>query len=181
MDSCISFCKNNTIQRNLFNLFVSYSYKTNFKSFIHCSFMGKLKRISLLILMACLCLFTSCDETKDAIDLENQTVIINNNLYKETATNNYTITDVQLNGNNLTIKISSSGCDSNSWKAVLIDANIILESFPEQRNIKLALENNEACLAVFEKEFTFDISILKENFSEITLNLEGWNTQINYK
>ena len=124
---------------------------------------------------------TSCSEKNNDTDVQNDTVIINSNLYKVVKTNNYTITDVQLNGNKLTIKISSSGCSGNSWKAKLIDANEILESNPVQRNIKLSLENNEACLAVFEKEFEFNIQILKENFSEIILNLDGWNSQINYQ
>lgn len=142
--------------------------------------MGKLKMKNLLVLIASVFLFASCDDKNDAIILDNESVIINNMLYNETVTNNYTITDVQLNENLLTIKISSSGCDGNSWKAVLIDANEILESHPVQRNIKLSLENNEACLAVFEREFTFDITILKEDFSEVILNLERWNSQINY-
>jgi len=134
---------------------------------------------NLLVLIASVFLLNSCDDKNDAITLEHESVIINNVLYNETI-NNYIITDVQLNGNLLTIKISSSGCNSNNWKAVLIDANEILESFPLQRNIKLYLENNEACLAVFEKEFTFNIAVLKDGFSEIVLNLNGWNNQINY-
>jgi hypothetical protein len=122
----------------------------------------------------------ACDEKNDNTNLQNETVFIDNNLYQETTTNNYTITDVQLEGHLLTIKISSSGCSANSWKAILVDANEILESDPIQRNIKLSLENNEACLAVFEKQFTFDITILKEEFSEVIFNLEGWNHQIKY-
>lgn len=141
--------------------------------------MGKLNMNNLLFLIASVFLLNSCDDKNDAIILEHESVVINNVLYNETI-NNYIITDVQLNENLLTIKISTSGCNSNNWKAVLIDANEILESFPIQRNIKLYLENNEACLAVFEKEFTFNISILKEGFSEIVLNLNGWNNQINY-
>ena len=139
-----------------------------------------MKLKNLLVLIASVFLFTSCDDKNDAIILENESVIINANLYKETATNDYTITDVQLNGDLLTLKIGASGCDGNSWKAVLVDANEILESNPIQRNIKISLENKELCLAVFAREFTFDISILKENFPEIILNLEGWNSQIYY-
>lgn len=138
-----------------------------------------MKKIGTLIIM--ICLLISCNENSNTINLENESVIINNTLYNETITENYTITEATLNENFLTLKISSSGCDGNSWKAVLIDANIVLESYPVQRNIKLALENNEACLAVFEQEFTFDISELKENFTEVHLNLEGWNSKIIYK
>ena len=137
-----------------------------------------IKKILILTLLTVS--FLSCNENDVTDNYLNEAVIINNSLYNNTVTNNYSISNIQLNGNNLTLKISASGCSGDSWKAVLIDANEILESFPVQRNIKLALENNEACLAVFEKEFTFDISILKEDFSEIILNLEGWNAQISY-
>ncbi|MGK0414842.1 MAG: hypothetical protein ACJA1B_003071 [Polaribacter sp.] len=122
----------------------------------------------------------ACDEKNNNNNVQNETVFIDNNLYQETTTNNYTITDVQLDGHLLTIKISSSGCRENSWKAILVDANEILESNPIQRNIKLSLENYEACLAVFEREFTFDITILKEEFPEVIFNLEGWNHQIKH-
>lgn len=138
---------------------------------------------TLLVLFSIFLCFSCVDNNNnnnDEINTEDETVVINNSLYNKTITNTYSITDVQLNGNLLTIKIGSSGCDGNSWKAVLVDADEILESFPVQRNIKLSLENNEACLAVFEKEFTFDISILKEGFDQVSLNLDGWNTQINY-
>lgn len=137
-----------------------------------------IKKIVLVFAFVFLCI--SCQENNNNIDINNESVIVNNALFYETSTDNYTITNVTLEGDLLTIKISSSGCDGNSWKAVLIDANEILESYPVQRNLKLYLENTEACLAVFEKEFTFHISALKEGFSEVTLNLEGWNTQINY-
>lgn len=138
-----------------------------------------MKKISFLIIF--LVTLFSCEENSNSINFQNESVVIDQNLYNQTFTNNYTITDVVLNDNLLTIKISSSGCSNNSWKAILIDANLVLESYPVQRNIKLALENNEACLAVFEQEFTFDISELKENFTEVHLNLEGWNSKIIYK
>ena len=133
----------------------------------------------LIILLFLISIF-SCEENIVSDDFRNESVIIDSNLYNQSESNNYSITNVQLNGNNLTIRISSSGCSSDSWKAILIDANEILESYPVQRKIKLSLENNEACLAVFEKEFTFDISSLKEDYDTVLLNLKGWDTQINY-
>lgn len=139
--------------------------------------MKKLKYIFTITLFVCF----ACSETEDnSFNLCNDCVVIDNDLYKNTATNNYTITDIQLNEDLLTIKISASGCDGNSWAATLIDANEIAESNPIQRFIKLSLENKELCLAVFEKEFTFNIKKLKENQSKIILNLEGWNKQIEY-
>lgn len=133
-----------------------------------------------VLVLAFLCL-TACKSNVDDVVSQNESVIVANSLYTSTKTNNYSITDVKINEDLLTVKISSSGCSGDSWQAFLVDANVILESYPVQRNVKIALENNEACLAVFEKEFTFDISILKETFSELYLNLEGWNTQIYYQ
>lgn len=142
--------------------------------------MGKLMIQKTLILLSLILSFISCNDQNKLDHLQNESVIINEYLYKETNSNNYTISNATLNGDLLTIKISSSGCSADSWSAILIDANEVLESNPIQRNIKLSLENNEACLAVFESEFIFDVKILKEDFASIILNLEGWNTQINY-
>ena len=137
----------------------------------------KLKNIFIITLF----IFLSCAEKTDTnIDICNECVIISENLFNNTQTNNYSIKNVVLVDNLLTITISASGCSGESWKATLVDANQILESDPIQRNTKILFENNEACLAVFEKDFTFDIQKLKENQSSIIINLEGWNTQINY-
>lgn len=124
--------------------------------------------------------FIACTDNKEMIDVQNESVIIDGNHYKQLETNNYTIVDVQLIGDLMKVKISSGGCDGSSWKATLVDANIIMKSYPAQRNIKLSLENTEMCFAIVEREFTFDIKVLKEGLSGVNLNLEGWNTQINY-
>lgn len=142
--------------------------------------MGKLMLKKILVLLLLTVSNISCNENNKFDSLQNESVISNQNKYKQTSTKNYTITDVELNGDLLSVKISSSGCNAGSWKTVLVDANQILESDPVQRNIKLSLENNEACLAVFEKNFTFNIKSLKENYTKVTLNLEGWNSQIIY-
>ncbi len=122
----------------------------------------------------------SCDNTTDTINTDNS-VIIDKIIFQNTKTDNYTILDVQLNGNDLTIKIGSSGCSSDYWKATLIDSGAVLESFPVQRNIKLNLENNEACLAYFEVEYTFNLKFLIKNLAPVNFNLDGWNQQINYE
>ncbi|PQJ76843.1 hypothetical protein [Polaribacter glomeratus] len=142
--------------------------------------MGKLNIKKALIFTLFVFSFIFCTDNKEVIDLQNKQVIIDNNRYKESETDNYTILDARLIGDVITIKISSGGCSGISWKAALIDANEILESNPVQRNIKLSLENTEMCFAIVEREFTFNIKVLKEGLSSVNLNLEGWNTQINY-
>jgi hypothetical protein len=139
--------------------------------------MTMMKKIFLCAMLISL----SCSDSVDAdFDLCNECVIIDNTLYNSSKTVDFTVNNVLLNRDFLTIKIGASGCSGNSWKATLIGANQILESNPVQRNIRVIFENNEACLAVFEKEFTFNIKKLKEDESKIILNLGDWNTQINY-
>jgi hypothetical protein len=123
----------------------------------------------------------SCPNSVDTdFNLCNECVIIDYRLYKSIKIANYTINNVRLNEDFLTLKISASGCSGNSWKATLIDANQILESYPIQRNISVLFENNETCTTVCEKEFTFHIKKLKVNQSKVILNLSGWVSQINY-
>ena len=137
----------------------------------------KLKSIFLITFLA----FFACSDTEETdLNLCNNCVVVNKTVYNNTNTTNYSITNVVLNGDLLTIKISASGCSGNTWKATLIDSGAIAESFPIQRFIKIAFENNEDCLAVVGQDFTFNIKELKENQPTITLNLEGWNAQINY-
>lgn len=137
----------------------------------------KLNKTIIILLLA----FLGCSETtKIDVDICNECVVIDNDLYNNTDTNNYSINDVVVTNNLLTIKISAGGCSVDNWSATLIDADQILESNPVQRNIKILFTAKEDCLAFFEKEFTFNIRGLKENYPEIILNLEGWNTQINY-
>ncbi len=135
--------------------------------------------IKILAIVFFLSLF-SCQKNKHETNLEcGESVIVNNVLYNTTSTDNYTITNVKIEGNCLFITIGSSGCNDD-WKATLIDANQISESNPEQRNLKLSLENNQMCLAYFTKEFSFDIRKLQTNNHQIVLNLATWNQQITY-
>lgn len=121
------------------------------------------------------------DNTTNKTILWQNSVIIDGNLYSNTTTNNYTITTVSIIENLLKIRIRSSGCSGDSWKATLIDANQILESLPGQRLLKLSLENNEECDAIFERNFVFDLTPLQIiDASQLILNLSKWNTPLNY-
>ena len=56
-----------------------------------------------------------------------------------------------------------------------------MESFPVQRNITLILVNQEACLAIFTKKVSFDLTDLQvEGEDEITFNLEDYEDSISY-
>ena len=93
----------------------------------------------------------------------------------------YNISSVKIEGDCLEMEFSASGCSGSSWTWELYDQEVVMEFFPIQRNIKLVLDNKEACLAVFTQTTSFDLSpIQTSTYEEIRLNLEGWGEQLSY-
>lgn len=93
----------------------------------------------------------------------------------------HSIISASITGDCLTIEFSASGCSGESWRYELIDAEEILESAPIQRNIRLLLENQEACAAVFTRTASFDLRPLRDMGSgEIRFNLAGHSEQLSY-
>jgi len=108
-------------------------------------------------------------------------VMVDKNLFDQTETDNYSITDVVLEGDLLKLSIGSSGCSGDTWVPILVDSGDVLESFPVQKQLKLNLVNQEACLAVINKTYEFDLTTIQlEDYDTIILNLEGWNESITY-
>lgn len=88
---------------------------------------------------------------------------------------------IYIEGNCLHFVIGASGCDARSWSARLIDADILLESYPVQRQLRFALENNEACDAFITQTYSFDLSpIQSDNYESIILNIEGLEQSLHY-
>ena len=137
-----------------------------------------------LILFVCsvLLLNMQCDDDDEQIITScDTTTIIDNNLYQNAQSDYYTVVNTEINGDCLIVEVSASGCDGSSWVLELIDANEVLESSPSQRNLKFVLANNEACLAVFTKQQSFDLSSLRIiGEDEIILNIEGFSEPILY-
>ncbi|MEM9297048.1 MAG: hypothetical protein AAGA64_01565 [Bacteroidota bacterium] len=106
---------------------------------------------------------TTCDDV----------VILDSDRFKDAITDFFTLIDVTIEGDCMTVEYSSSGCDGNSWVMELIDAEVIKESNPVQRDLRLLLKNEELCRAVFTKEISFDLTPLRTSDNEILLNLEG--------
>lgn len=134
-----------------------------------------------ILFLIALMLFASCEENNDLIDDDiNGKVIINEEFYSKSTSGNYTINNVTLNGDLLTINISSSGCNGVSWKTTLVDSGIYLQTVPLQGSLKLVLENNEMCAAYITEDFTFNISSLRTEIGTI-YGIEGWNETIELK
>ncbi len=108
-------------------------------------------------------------------------VVISSEKYKNGASDHLSIIDAVIKGDSLHIEFGSSGCDGSTWEVCLFDADEILESNPEQRNIRLSLKNEEMCDAYFKKKVAFDISPLQTQSDKIALNLKDWNKQLLYK
>lgn len=111
-----------------------------------------------------------------------QTTIVNEEIYNNLVSANFMFVNAEIADDCLTIEISASGCDGNSWKFKLVDSGAIAESSPEQRYLKFQLINEEDCLAVFKRTVSFNLTPLQINGShEIILHLEGLESSLNYK
>lgn len=130
----------------------------------------------------CLCLMNmQCNDDDITVTPCGTDVIVDNDIYEIAESDYYTIGDIVINDDCLTVTISASGCDPNNWEMTLIDSEAIAESMPPQRYLKLTTYTNEACLAVFNKEETFDLRPLRlDGVNEVLLNIEGVEELISY-
>jgi len=124
---------------------------------------------------------TQCDEDNEIETPCGQSVIIDSGFYDTAESSLYNLISAEIEGNCLTINISASGCDGNSWSMVLVDSGAVAESSPEQRFLKFVFTNEEVCLAVFSQERSFDLSALQVSGSnEIILNIEDFPEPFTY-
>ncbi|MDT7831310.1 hypothetical protein RQM59_02905 [Flavobacteriaceae bacterium S356] len=140
--------------------------------------MGKLKQYTLA--MSCLfVILSSCSEKGiSGVGFCGDYAIEDESRYVSTVSTNYTIKDVVAAGNCITITISASGCSGDRWRGTLYFSEQIVETTPNQRSSKLSLVTNEACLAVIEKSFTFNIGNMRPENEPFMLKLEGLNYPI---
>ncbi|TGV02497.1 hypothetical protein [Flavivirga rizhaonensis] len=144
-----------------------------------------LKKILFVVSVMCCFLSIQCkddDDIKPTIDICDQKTVINKNIYNNLVSADFNFVRTEITDNCLTIEISASGCDGNSWEFNLVDSGAVAESSPEQRYLKFQLINEEACLAIFKKTVSFDLTSLQINGSnEIILRLEGLEPSLRYK
>jgi|SRR5690606_10874800 len=131
--------------------------------------------------------FVSCDFLDDHIKSPITTIcdksaIEDATRFNQISTSNYTITNVVLNGNCLEITIGSSGCNPGNWVMNLLGAKSLAAVSPPHIGVKVELINNEACLAVFQKTVSFDLTDFQwVGQNQVQLNIDGWNTPILYQ
>ncbi len=108
----------------------------------------------------------------------DKSAIVNADLYAKTETKGYEISDVTWNGKCLSIEIKAGGCSGETWVTELIDAGVVMESFPIQRNLKLSFKNEELCKAFNWRTDFFNVDTLFGDYGKITLNIEGYEKSI---
>ncbi|WP_299337191.1 hypothetical protein [uncultured Psychroserpens sp.] len=143
--------------------------------------MRTVKIVTTCICFALLLMNTQCDEDNTIDSPCDQIAIIDNAFYQSAESDEFSVVDVVINDNCLSIDISASGCDGNTWSMVLVDSGDIAESSPPQRFLKLVFTNDEDCLAVIGQERSFDLSPLQTNDeNEVILHIEGFTESITY-
>ena len=75
-----------------------------------------------IIVIGITIILSGCSKHNDCSDGKcEKTVLVNAELYNNTITNNYQITDAVIEGDCLKIKFGASGCDSKTWIVELVD------------------------------------------------------------
>lgn len=129
-------------------------------------------------------IFISCSDDETTINetCGSNAEVIAETIFNDITTSNYTISDVNLNGDCLEITIGSSGCNAEQWQMNLYSTDSFYTVYPYQRTVKLKLINNQLCLAVFQKTKSFDLTPFQiKGQNQVPLNIEGWSTTIIYK
>lgn len=126
---------------------------------------------------------SSCNRGDGDSNKCDQVPILSSEQFETAPNDQLFITTLELNEYNdcLKISFSSSGCSGDTWDIELIDSEIILESCPPQRNLRLSLRNGETCEAIITKELTFDINELKVDGNQVLLNITNSDIQILYR
>lgn len=133
-----------------------------------------------IFLMIGLMIWSCSNDDECEFNFDSET-LISAEQFENAPADQLTINSLEIDGDNLKINFSSSGCSGDAWEVKLIDSGAILESFPPQRNLRLSLKNNEACLAHITKELTFDISNLQVGGSQVQLNITNSGETILYR
>lgn len=108
-------------------------------------------------------------------------VEVNESKYENEQSMHGNIDNVSIQGDCLVVEYGASGCDGSTWQPMLIDAGVIMESFPPQRNVRFVLKNEEACLAYFQEVTSFDIAALQvDGTNEVVLHVKDYSS-VNYQ
>ncbi|MCU4175511.1 hypothetical protein [Carboxylicivirga sp. N1Y90] len=125
---------------------------------------------------------TSCKKDDDTpLTTCEDKVIISASEYLNAPDHHLTINNIEIKGDCLVIDFGSSGCDGSTWVLKLIDSDVMIETYPPIRNLRLSLKNEEVCDAYFTKEVSYDISKLQVDGDKVILNIKGFDGLVWYE
>lgn len=147
--------------------------------------MQSIKKILFIISLSLCFMNMQChddDSGRPFGDVCDITTIIDQDLYENLNSANFTFIGAEIINDCLYIEIGASGCDGSTWGFKLVDSGAVAESLPEQRYLRFQLTNEELCAAYFERTITFDIKPLQViGSNEIILHIEGLESSLSYK
>ncbi len=135
----------------------------------------------------CVILLIACAKSKSVV-IEpqlpatcGQSIVVDAKLYQNAPDDPFQFQSAKIDGNCLKLVVQyGGGCEKVTFK--LIDASVILESFPVQRNLRLSLEDNDHCEALITHELQFDLTPLQvEGIAKIAFNLQGFPEKLIYQ
>ncbi len=105
-------------------------------------------------------------------------IIVSPKLYKEIKSS--PIMSAKINGNCLDITFSILSTQDRIEEVKLVDSGEVLESMPTQRRLKFNIKENLTKPISIPATTSFDVSNLAEQGETIILNIDGFNTSIEY-
>jgi hypothetical protein len=125
------------------------------------------------------CLTNDTNNTSDSLcDYEP---IADGDLFQTAPDDPFTFIAIQVDGDCLIVKFSyGGGCVETDVN--LIDADIVMESYPVQKNIRLSLNDTDDCEAIVTVERSYNLVPLRaQGEDKISFNMAGWDAALLYE
>ena len=139
-----------------------------------------MRQLTISFFISLVLFISGCNDDNGTHTCCDQLTIVSEAQFNNAPNDTLTIINAVINDDCLEVEFSASGCSGDSWVVKLIDSGAIAESLPVQRTLRLSLQNEEACLAVFTQKISFDLIPIRTNDNSLLINLEGWDDQILY-
>ena len=138
-------------------------------------------KVNRLVLMLSGCFVCLSCINDDGDDLRCESVAINKASFTGAHVDDFEFVDIVVNGDCMEITIRyGGGCGTTQHN--LIDSEAIIDSYPPQRNIKLAFKDNDPCEAMVSKILYYDIRPIRvDGTSTIHLNVMDWSEPVRYE
>jgi hypothetical protein len=123
---------------------------------------------------------TSCTDKNQPSPECGDYVFIGKNFYNNGPDDPFSMEDVSLEGDCLTLKVQyGGGCGGATF--TLVDKSDIERTSPPTRYIRLALKDQDNCEALITEDKVYDLSPLQvETDTQIKLVLQNWEGEIVY-